>query len=153
MKSISIAKLEEAAAARKPGYMEEVLRYATKVSDTHLKMPDQHFQRIRQKYSATASGDLPGSRPDMNQEPPTNGPGTELKRLLAKIGIHASPTCKCNAMAKKMNEWGPDESLKHMEEIIDVMEETAKKRKLPFLRTAAKVMVRAAIWKARKKHG
>jgi hypothetical protein len=83
--------------------------------------------------------------------PPTSGPGTELKALLATIGIVASPTCKCNKMARQMDQWGPDESLAHMEEIVDVMEETAKARKLPFLRAGAKQLVRLAVWRARKK--
>jgi hypothetical protein len=79
-----------------------------------------------------------------------SGPGTELKALLAKIGIHASPTCGCNKMAKKMDAWG-QESLNHIEEIVDVMEDTAKKRKLPFLRTAGRILVRQACRLARKK--
>ena len=79
-----------------------------------------------------------------------SGPGTELKALLATIGIHSSPTCKCNKMAKQMDEWG-QESLNHIEEIVDVMEETAKKRKLPFLRTAGRTLVRIACWKAKRK--
>lgn len=137
-------KLESVSKDRKPGYLAEVLRCAIKTTDTHVEISDRDFFRIRKEYAVKEEAPAPPEQP---------GPGTELKKLLATIGIHASPTCKCNAMAKKMNEWGPDESLKHMEEIIDVMEETAKKRKLPFLRTAAKVMVRAAIWKARKKHG
>jgi hypothetical protein len=81
---------------------------------------------------------------------PTSGPGTELKALLATLGIVASPTCKCNKMAKKMDEWG-QESLHHIEEIVDVMEETAKARKLPFLRAGARQLVRLACWKARRK--
>lgn len=80
-----------------------------------------------------------------------SGPGTELKALLAKIGIHASPTCKCNSMAKKMDQWGPEESLNHIEEIVDVMAETAKKRNLPFLRTAGRILVRQACRISRKK--
>jgi hypothetical protein len=70
---------------------------------------------------------------------------------LANMGIHASPTCKCNAMAKKMDAWGPDESLLHMEEIVDVMEATAKKRGLPFLRMAGRTLVRMACRSARRK--
>jgi hypothetical protein len=80
-----------------------------------------------------------------------SGPGTELKALLATIGIVASPTCKCNKMARQMDAWGPDDSLAHMEEIVDVMEETAKARKLPFLRAGARQMVRLACWNARRK--
>jgi hypothetical protein len=81
---------------------------------------------------------------------PASGPGTELKALLAAIGIVASPTCKCNKMARQMDAWG-QESLAHMDEIVDVMEETAKARKLPFLRAGAKQLVRLAVWRARKK--
>ena len=80
-----------------------------------------------------------------------SGPGTELKALLAKIGIHASPTCGCNKMARQMDAWGPEESLNHIEEIVDVMEATAKARKLPFLRTAGRILVRQACRIARKK--
>lgn len=82
--------------------------------------------------------------------PPSTGPGTQLKQLLARLGIHASPTCKCNSMARKMDEWGPDESLAHVEEIVDVMEETAKARGLPFLRAAGRLLVKRAIHNARK---
>ena len=76
------------------------------------------------------------------------GPGTELKALLAKFGIHASPTCGCNAMAQKMNEWG-EESLDHIDEIVDVMQETAAKRGLPFVRLVGAQLVKTAVrrWK------
>jgi hypothetical protein len=83
-------------------------------------------------------------------EQEASGPGTELKALLAGIGIVASPTCSCNKMARQMDEWG-QESLNHIEEIVDVMEATAKKRKLPFLRTAGRTLVRIACWKAKRK--
>ena len=79
------------------------------------------------------------------------GPGKELKALLKTIGITAAPTCGCNKMARQMDAWGPDESLAHMEEIVDVMEETARARKLPFLRAGARQLVRLACWKARRK--
>jgi hypothetical protein len=78
-------------------------------------------------------------------------PGTELKALLKTIGIVASPTCKCNKMARQMDSWGPDESLAHMEEIVAVMGEAARARKLPFLRAGARQLVRLACWKARRK--
>lgn len=81
----------------------------------------------------------------------TSGPGTELKKLLESIGIKASPTCKCNKMAKKMDKWGPEESLLHIEEIVDVMEATAKTRKLPFIRAVGRKLVQLACWRARRK--
>lgn len=76
------------------------------------------------------------------------GPGTELKRLLSHIGIHATGTCSCNAMAKQMDREGPDWCREHMEEIVDVMEKEAKHRGLPFKRLGGRALVRLAIWKA-----
>lgn len=78
------------------------------------------------------------------------GPGTELKALLASVGIHSSPTCKCNKMAARMNQWG-DESLNHIEEIVDVMEETARARSLPFLRVVGRKLVKMAVRRWQKK--
>jgi hypothetical protein len=78
------------------------------------------------------------------------GPGSELKALLATVGIHASPTCKCNKMAAQMNEWG-EASLDHIEEIVDVMEETAKGRSLPFLRVIGRKLVKMAVRRWQKK--
>jgi hypothetical protein len=82
--------------------------------------------------------------------PTDPGPGSELKALLATVGIHASPTCKCNKMAVQMNEWG-EASLDHIEEIVDVMEETAKKRGLPFLRAVGRKLVKMAVRRWQKK--
>jgi hypothetical protein len=101
-------------------------------------------QYISQDDGATVLADLSAFAA------PPPGPGTELQALLAAFGIVASPTCKCNKMARQMDAWG-QESLAHMEEIVDVMEATAKARKLPFLRAAARQMVRLACWKARRK--
>jgi hypothetical protein len=135
MKLVSLAKLH--AAVRRPGYIDAVMAVAEPVSETHIRVADEDFARLRQEYALPA------------REAP--GPGTELKALLAAIGIVASPTCKCNKMARQMDQWGPDESLAHVEEIVDVMEETAKARKLPFLRAGARQIVRLACWKARRK--
>lgn len=37
------------------------------------------------------------------------GPGTELKEILAGIGLHARPAscCDCDGLARRMDEWGP----------------------------------------------
>lgn len=81
------------------------------------------------------------------------GPGAELKALLASFGIKASPTCKCNKMAAQMDAWGPGESLRHLEEIVDVMQQTAQDRGLPFLRAIGRKLVRIACGRARRKSG
>lgn len=89
-------------------------------------------------------------RPTLKSTTMGGGPGTELKKLLKNIGITASPNCSCNARAKKMDEWGPDECEKRMDEIIGWLKEEATKRKLPFIDYAGKIIVKKAIKNARK---
>jgi len=50
-----------------------------------------------------------------------------------------------------MNKWGPDGCSEHMETILGWLEQEAKKRNLPFVKSAAKVMVTLAIRRSRKK--
>jgi hypothetical protein len=138
MITLSLESLKNTAKSRPAGYLEEVLSRAD-VNGDNVTLTSKAYRALLAKYRK------PGQ-----PLAPTQGPGTELKALLATIGIVASPTCKCNKMAKKMDEWG-QESLNHIEEIVDVMEETAKKRKLPFLRTAGRTLVRIACWKAKRK--
>jgi hypothetical protein len=78
------------------------------------------------------------------------GPGTELKKLLSKIGINASPTCSCNSRAAKMDEWGPDVCGEKIDEIVGWLREEATKRKLPFVDIAGRLIIRKAISNARK---
>lgn len=86
--------------------------------------------------------------------PPSHGPGTELKALLAgwPFRIVASPDCKCNARARYMDEKGCDwcESPEGMAEILAFLREAAEERGLPFLHAAARLLVRRAIANARK---
>ena len=79
-----------------------------------------------------------------------SGPGTELKRLLKRISILGTGGCGCNAMATKMDIWGPAgcREPEHRAEILDHMQKEAAKRKLPFVRTAADGLVEFAIRKA-----
>lgn len=81
------------------------------------------------------------------------GPGAELKALLATFGITATPDCQCNRMASQMDAWGPDESERREEEIVDAMQEAAAARSLPFLRVIGRKLVRIACQRARRKSG
>lgn len=83
---------------------------------------------------------------------PTAGPGTELKAILRNwLGIVATPNCSCNARARQMDEWGPDECERRIPEIVDWLQEQATARKLPFVRFAGEQAVKLAIRRARKK--
>lgn len=79
------------------------------------------------------------------------GPGAELKRLLATIGIKATEGCSCNSRAAVMDARGPDWCEQNLEEIVGWLREEAEKRKLPFLDMAGRVLVRRAIANARRK--
>jgi hypothetical protein len=79
-----------------------------------------------------------------------NGVGTELKRLLNKIGIKASPTCSCNKRASLMDKNGIQWCENNIDTIIGWLKEEATKRKLPFIDMAGKILVKKAISNAKK---
>jgi len=84
--------------------------------------------------------------------PPTHGPGTELSKLLKRIGINPTPTCACRAKQQEMDQWGCDECSKpeRIDEVVKVMREEATARGLPFLDAAGRMLVRRAISNARR---
>jgi hypothetical protein len=85
---------------------------------------------------------------------PGNGPGTELKKLLAgwPFRIVSTPDCKCNRRAAHMDGQGCDwcESEEGMAEIMGFLQESAAERGLPFVDALARLLVRRAISNARK---
>ena len=84
--------------------------------------------------------------------PPTHGPGTELSKLLKRIGIEPTPTCQCRAKQQEMDAWGCDECERpeRIAEVVAVMRSEAEARGLPFLDLAGRVLVRRAIRNARR---
>lgn len=116
------------------GYEADVMRCVTRSTVTHVFLPRTDYERLRKKYGG-----------------PPPGPGTEMKALLAKIGIVASPTCSCNKRAKIMDEKGCDWCAENVDEIDRWLAEEAKKRKLPYLSLAGKALIHLAIRRARKK--
>lgn len=84
---------------------------------------------------------------------PTSGPGTELKKLLKKVGITATPNCSCNARARRMDEEEAKEPgwcEAHLDEIVGWLREEATKRGLPFIDAAGRMLVRRAIKNAKR---
>lgn len=62
---------------------------------------------------------------------PSSGPGSMLKGLLRDwLGIEASPTCRCNGMAIKMDQLGSDWCMSDdgLSEILGVMRDEHGKR-------------------------
>jgi hypothetical protein len=84
--------------------------------------------------------------------PPPRGPGSELSKLLKRLGIEPKPTCTCRAKAAQMDAWGPDECSRpeRIDEVVAVMRAEAEARGLPFLDVAGRMLVRRAIRNARR---
>lgn len=76
-------------------------------------------------------------------------PGTHLKQMLESWGLRESAGCPCKSRAKLMDKWGCDECERRIDQIVGWLQEEAAKRRLPFSRTLASVLVRKAIRKAR----
>ncbi len=101
------------------------------------------------------AGDVPwkiasATAPSRPAPAAARGPGTELKKLLARLGIVASPGCSCNSMAARMDAAGPDGSESMLADVLAVMQAEAKKRGLPWIEAAARLLVKKAIRNARK---
>jgi hypothetical protein len=82
--------------------------------------------------------------------PPTHGPGTELKKLLARVGITAAPDCACNDRAAEMDRQGVEWCEANLDTIVGWLREQAEARGLPFLDVAGRLLVRRAISNARR---
>ena len=79
-----------------------------------------------------------------------HGPGTELKKLLARVGITATPDCSCNARAAEMDRQGVEWCEANLDTIVGWLREQATARGLPFLDVAGRMLVRRAISNARR---
>lgn len=59
------------------------------------------------------------------------GPGTELKKMFADLGIVSSLTCNCNARAREMDQMGIEWCEEHIDKIVGwLKEEHAKQAKV-----------------------
>jgi hypothetical protein len=98
-----------------------------------------------------ASPHYPHPRPDAELPPP--GAGTAMKGLLKLIGITSSPTCRCNARARTMDDKGL-QWCRENEELIagekGWLAEEAGKRSLPYVPFAGKKLLKLAIYRGSK---
>ena len=78
----------------------------------------------------------------------TPSPGSELHKLLARFGIHQTSGCGCKDRAREMNERGCGWCLENIDTITGWMREEAAKRGLPFVETAARMLVYLAVRRA-----
>lgn len=85
-----------------------------------------------------------------NPPPLICGPGCQLTKSFEWLGIRDDGTCGCKQYAAQMDAWGPDGCEEREEEILDHLGEIATKRSIPFIREAARRLLRRAIAAARR---
>jgi hypothetical protein len=78
------------------------------------------------------------------------GPGTILHKKLASFGVTLTSSCNCEEHRKTMDFWGPLECRRQIHIIIGWMRAEAKKRNLPFVASAAKLLVLWSIQESEK---
>jgi hypothetical protein len=145
MKLLLMSAIYEAAKDRPDGYVESVLAAGQVVRDEndeplYVALADHAFEQLVAEYSP----------PDGSVASPGHGPGTEMKKLLASVGITATPNCKCNARAQFMDARGIEWCSDNIDEIVGWLREEATNRGLPFLDAAGRLLVRRAIRNARR---
>ena len=143
---LSLSAVRAKSAERPSGYFEDVLSSGTVIAGEdgqpeHVAIPTEAFDALVEKYDPGAK-----SRYEFG-----GGPGTELKALLAKVGITSTPNCKCNRRAAYMAAPGCDWCAANIDEIVGWLRESAAERGLPFLDVAGRVLIRRAISNARRK--
>jgi len=98
--------------------------------------------RDLQEFLQMGFPETPESDPD--------GVGAILSGMLSQMGINSSPNCSCRRRAVVMNQKGPQWCRDNKGEILDWLENEAKKRKLAFVRSVANLMVEKAIKKSER---
>jgi hypothetical protein len=143
---VSLDAVKAVAHMRPAGYVEAILgsgfwRFDPDVGDV-VDIPDAVYWDLVRTYSP---GEFSG-RLALH----ACGPGCQLKRSLAWWGIKDDGSCGCSDYAALLDAWGPDECWGRLEEIVEHLREAAAAKGLPFIATAARILVARAIEAARK---
>lgn len=88
------------------------------------------------------------SIPDLEVNTPATtrgGCGTELKKLIGKIGINPTRFCQCHARAKLMDDLGLEWCRYNQDKILGWLREESATRRIPFVAGLAAALLRRAI--------
>jgi hypothetical protein len=77
-------------------------------------------------------------------------PGSELTKLLKRIGVQGNESCRCVERSSIMDARGCDWCEANIDEIVGWLSESAAERGLPFIDAAGRMLVRRAIKNARR---
>lgn len=85
-------------------------------------------------------------------KPKVQGPGTELTKLIASMGLTPAPGCQCKKRARYMDKMGCDWCEQNLDKIVGWLKEEHGRSKmlLPFSALAAKQVVKLAIRRAKR---
>jgi hypothetical protein len=88
------------------------------------------------------------TRPAPQPPRPAGGPGTELKALLAELGIVPTRSCECNRKAEEMDRLGVGGVRRDRDRIVAWLREAQRKRSWgQQLAAAAKALASGLAWK------
>ena len=106
-------------------------------------------QKVREMIGPDPKSFLESLFPPTLESVP-NGPGSILSGMISAMGIKSTPNCSCRRHAIEMNTNGPEWCEENMGTILNWLQEESTKRKLPFIRSVAKLMVQRAINRSRR---
>lgn len=135
--------LKNTAQYRPEGYLEDVISYSSVINRNDnneiisIELTDENYEILKNKYRD-------------NYQTSYNGVGTQLKKILAKIGIKTTATCSCNKYAAIMDKNGIEWCENNIDTILSWLEDEAKKRHMPFIKYAAQLVVKRAISNAKR---
>jgi hypothetical protein len=129
LKTISKKSIQSSQNHMPVNFIPDVIKMSIKEDEENFYLTEDSYDYIKEKY----------------EKPIEEGVGTELKKLLSKIGIRSTPNCSCNHKAKLMNMNGVEWCENNIDTILVWLSEEAKKRKLPFIKYGAKLIIKRAI--------
>lgn len=77
------------------------------------------------------------------------GVGTELEKVIMWLGIDEPAGCRCGAYARQLNAMGPEWCEANQDVILDHLQNTSREFNLPFVRFAARGILKLAISRSR----
>lgn len=94
---------------------------------------------------------VPRGTPSKVDRPASGGAGSELKAMLGWLGFDVTPRCNCAKHAETMDGNGVEWCEQNVSMIVGWLKYEASARQLTFSKTAATVLVKLAIARARAK--
>lgn len=136
---ISLESVRSNIKRRPLGYYQDIIS-AGRIEGDVLFVEHETYVALSRKYSPK----------DQTSFAIPFGPGTELKKLLSRLGLKPASNCKCSKRIREMNQRGYKWCAANIPIILDWLREEAKRAGLPFLEVGARIIVKRAIRNAQR---